>query len=120
MASDSSAMTSRSSAARRTCLVEPREREVTLAARDMALELGRPVVFDPNLRLHRWPAPGDAVRVAGGCVEDAFLVKCNAGEARLLTGESDLERAATVLENGKREIDALYKLVRARDGNDEA
>ena len=33
---------------------------------------------------------------------------------------ADLERAATVLENGKREIDALYKLVRARDGNDEA
>jgi hypothetical protein len=33
---------------------------------------------------------------------------------------ADLERAAIVLENGKREIDALYKLVRARDGNDEA
>ncbi|MDQ3851115.1 MAG: PfkB family carbohydrate kinase, partial [Actinomycetota bacterium] len=39
-------------------LVGEREAELTMAARDRALELGRPVVFDPNLRLGRWQHPG--------------------------------------------------------------
>ena len=30
------------------------EAALTMAARERALELGRPIVFDPNLRLHRW------------------------------------------------------------------
>jgi len=78
-------------------LVEEAEREATLAARERALELGRPVIFDPNLRLHRWPNPGRAASEARGCVAGAFLVKCNRAEAELLTGENDPERAAAGL-----------------------
>jgi sugar/nucleoside kinase (ribokinase family) len=74
------------------------EAALTMAARARALELGRPIVFDPNLRLPRWrPNPGRAGTVAGACVPGAFLVKCNLGEARLLTGESDPEAAAASL-----------------------
>lgn len=74
------------------------EAELTMAARERALELGRPVVFDPNLRLHRWGAnPGRAGNMAGACVPGAFLVKCNQAEARLMTGESEPEAAAASL-----------------------
>jgi hypothetical protein len=41
-------------------LVGERERALTLAARDRALELGKHVVVDPNLRLHRWDTPARA------------------------------------------------------------
>ena len=51
-------------------LVGP-EREVMLRARERALELGRPVCFDPNLRLERWPSPEEAVAGARGCLEAA-------------------------------------------------
>src|SRR4051794_26810791 len=78
-------------------LVEEGEREATMAARERALELGRPVLFDPNLRLHRWDSTERAVAVALECVRDAFLVKCNRAEASLLTGEEDVERAAAGL-----------------------
>lgn len=71
---------------------------VTDAARERALELGRPVVFDPSVRLHRWRHNrGRAGAAAGACVPGAFLVKCNAAEARLMTGESDPEAAAASL-----------------------
>ena len=74
------------------------EAELTMAARDRALELGRPIVFDPNLRLHRWRAnPGRAGKLAGACVPGAFLVKCNQAEARLMTGEIEPEAAAASL-----------------------
>jgi fructokinase len=75
-------------------LVGERERALTLAARDRALELGKPVVVDPNLRLHRWDTPARAASEARDLVKGAFLVKCNAEEARLLTGEDDAGRAA--------------------------
>ena len=74
-------------------LVGP-EREVTLRARERALALGRPLCFDPNLRLERWPSAEDAVAAARGCLEGCLLVKANAAEARLLTGESDPGAAA--------------------------
>ncbi len=38
-------------------LVGETERELTMGARERALALGRPVVFDPNLRVHRWRSP---------------------------------------------------------------
>jgi fructokinase len=78
-------------------LVGERERELSLAARDRALELGKPVVFDPNLRLHRWDSPGRAASEARALVEDAFLVKLNSEEARLLSGEDDPHAAAAGL-----------------------
>ena len=74
------------------------EAQLTMAARERALELGRPIVFDPNLRLHRWRRnPGRAGTMAGACVPGAFLVKCNQAEARLMTGETDPEAAAASL-----------------------
>ena len=75
-------------------LVEAPERGVSLRARDRALELGKPVLFDPNLRLSRWPEPAHAVSEARACVPGAFLVKCNRDEARLLSGEEDPVKAA--------------------------
>jgi fructokinase len=81
-------------------LVSDAERDLTMAAREQALALGLPVVFDPNVRLHRWDSPGRVMTVAGECVRDAFLVKCNREEARLLTGEVDPERAAESLVAG--------------------
>jgi fructokinase len=55
------------------------------------------VVFDPNFRVHRWPSPARAADVSRELVRGAFLVKCNAEEARLLTGERDPEAAAAGL-----------------------
>jgi sugar/nucleoside kinase (ribokinase family) len=74
-------------------LVGERERALTLAARERALERGKPVLVDPNLRLHRWPEPAQAATEARALLRDAFLVKCNGEEARLLTGEDDPEAA---------------------------
>jgi fructokinase len=77
-------------------LVGP-EREVTLRARERALELGRPVCFDPNLRLDRWPSVDAAVEAARACLEGCLLVKANADEARLLSGEDDPATAAEAI-----------------------
>ncbi|HET9073182.1 MAG TPA: PfkB family carbohydrate kinase [Solirubrobacteraceae bacterium] len=78
-------------------LVSGPEREVTMRARAAALERERPVIFDPNLRLERWSTRADAAASANACIPGAILVRLNAAEARLLTGEQDLERAATAL-----------------------
>jgi sugar/nucleoside kinase (ribokinase family) len=78
-------------------LVGGEEREVTMAARQGALELERPVIFDPNLRLHRWPSHEDAAAAANACVPGSLLVRANEGEAALMTGERDPERAADAL-----------------------
>jgi fructokinase len=72
--------------------------EATMAARDRALELGRPIVFDPSVRLHRWRnGPSGAAAACNACVPGAFLVKCNAAEARMMTGEAHPEAAAAAL-----------------------
>lgn len=78
-------------------LVGERERELTMAARERAQALGRPVIFDPNLRLHRWRTAADAASRANACVPGALLVRTNRDEAELLTGEADPERAADAL-----------------------
>lgn len=79
-------------------LADERGGQLTMDARARALELGRPVVFDPSVRPHRWRnSPSGAAGACNACVPDAFLVKCNAAEARLMTGESNPERAAASL-----------------------
>ncbi|MGH2844258.1 MAG: carbohydrate kinase family protein [Solirubrobacteraceae bacterium] len=78
-------------------LVGESERQVTMRARGQALELGRPVILDPNLRLHRWPSHADAAASANACVPGALLVRANAAEARLMTGEDDADPAAAAL-----------------------
>jgi sugar/nucleoside kinase (ribokinase family) len=78
-------------------LVGERERELTLRARELALELGRPVVFDPNLRLRRWRTAEQAVEAAKAAVPGTFLVRTNREEAELMTGESAAGAAAEAL-----------------------
>lgn len=78
-------------------LVGPEERAVTLRARDLALGAGKPVLFDPNLRLHRWPDPDQAIEQVRSCCEGATLVKVNREEAAGLTGERDPRAAAKAL-----------------------
>jgi fructokinase len=75
-------------------LVGEAERALTAQARERALARDQPVIFDANLRLHRWQEPARAASVAREFVAGAFLVKANAEEARLLTGESDPAAAA--------------------------
>jgi sugar/nucleoside kinase (ribokinase family) len=84
-------------------LVGAAERAVTMEARELALELDRPVIFDPNLRLHRWPSRAEAAASANACVPGALLVRANLAEAALMTGEADPERAAeAILKAGAR------------------
>ncbi|MGZ4352543.1 MAG: PfkB family carbohydrate kinase [Gaiellaceae bacterium] len=75
-------------------MVGETERRVTLRARELAVVRGAHVLFDWNLRLHRWRDRDEAVAVARTVCDGALLVKLNADEARLLTGESDPARAA--------------------------
>jgi sugar/nucleoside kinase (ribokinase family) len=78
-------------------LVGERERAVTMRARELALELERPVIYDPNVRLHRWRSRTEAAAYANECVPGALLVRTNEAEAELMTREDDPERAAAAL-----------------------
>ena len=78
-------------------LVGAGDRAVAMAARRRALELGRPVIFEANLRLHRWDSGAEAAAHANACVPGALLVRANRAEAAAMTGESDPERAAAAL-----------------------
>jgi fructokinase len=78
-------------------LVSSAERAMTMGARELALQRELPVIFDPNLRLHRWRSKADAAASANACVSGALLVRANRAEAALMTGEDDPERAATSL-----------------------
>jgi fructokinase len=78
-------------------LVGADEREVTMAARARALELERPVIFDPNFRLERWRSHADAAASANACVPGALLVRATVSEATVMTGEEGVERAAAAL-----------------------
>jgi sugar/nucleoside kinase (ribokinase family) len=88
-------------------LAGERERAVTMHAREVARELGRPIVFDCNLRLHRWSSRADAGASANACVPGALLVRANQAEAELMTGESDPERAAVALRKAGAELVAI-------------
>lgn len=78
-------------------LVGEAEQALTLRARVLALEAGLPVIFDPNLRLHRWRSRAQAAAAANACVPGALLVRANLAEATLMTGEDDPDRAALAL-----------------------
>ena len=73
------------------------EIEVTMRAREAALSLERPVVFAPRLCVARWRSRAEAAATANACVPDALLVCASAGDAALMTGEDDPERAALAL-----------------------
>jgi fructokinase len=73
------------------------ERSATLAAVERARVAGKPLVLDPDLRLERWRSRSAAAEVVGALVGGAFLVKCDADEAKVLTGELEVEAAAASL-----------------------
>jgi sugar/nucleoside kinase (ribokinase family) len=78
-------------------LVDEDARTMTMRARERALAEGKPVLVDANFRLDRWRSRADAAATVNACVPDAFLLRANAAEAELLTGEPEPERAATAL-----------------------
>ena len=75
----------------------PEENEVTMRAREHALSLERPVVFAPEICVERWRSRAEAAAAANACVPDALLVRATEGDAALMTGEDDPERAAVAL-----------------------
>jgi fructokinase len=78
-------------------LVSESERSMTLRARELALEAGLPVLFDPNLRPTRWAELDDAMRSCRELADGAFCIRTNREEAKLLTGEDDPAAAAKAL-----------------------
>ena len=66
-------------------LLDERERMLAVTARRQALDDGKPVVLDANLRPARWAATETAVSVVRGCVPHVSLLKCNRAEASALT-----------------------------------
>src|SRR5215208_3633120 len=56
-----------------------------------------PVLFDPNLRAHRWGSLDVAIELCRQLCEGTFCVRANADEARAITGEDDAARAAAAL-----------------------
>lgn len=78
-------------------LVGADERELTMRVREAALVLERPLIFDANLRLHRWRTRAEAAACANACVPQALLVRATAAEAAVMTGEDDPEAAAAAL-----------------------
>ena len=75
-------------------LLGEQERMLALTARRQAVDEGKPVVLDANLRPSRWGAPDAAVATVQGCVPGTALLKCNRAEARALTGRDDPSDAA--------------------------
>lgn len=73
------------------------EREVTMRAVEMARDGGWHVLCDPNLRPNRWPSRRQMLDTIRTLVAGASVVKCNAHEARELSGERDVEAAGRAL-----------------------
>jgi fructokinase len=86
-------------------LLDEQERLLALTARRHALDDGKPIVHDANLRPGRWEATETAVAVVRGCVPRAALLKCNRAEARMLTGRDDpADAAAALLDLGAQSV----------------
>jgi sugar/nucleoside kinase (ribokinase family) len=78
-------------------LLGEQERMLALTTRRQALDAGKPVVVDANLRPARWAGAEAAVATVRGCVPQAAVLKCNRAEAALLTGAEDPAAAAEAL-----------------------
>jgi len=82
-----------------------RERALTLRARELALAAGKHLLFDPNLRMRRWPDAAAARDLAAAALVGATLLKLNRAEAELLTGRGDPAAAAErLVEMGARTV----------------
>jgi fructokinase len=78
-----------------TTLATPAEREVTLRARELALDRGVRVCFDPNIRPNRWGGdPRPAAEASRELVSGSYLIRANRAEAIAITRVDDPRRAA--------------------------
>ena len=81
-----------------TTLATAGERKVTLRARELALERGARVCFDPNIRPNRWGGEGAAAaRASRELIESSFLVHANREEATAIAGIDDPRAAADAI-----------------------
>lgn len=81
-----------------TTLATAGEREVTLRARELALDSGARVCFDPNIRPNRWGGSSEpAAKASRELIEGSFLVRANRDEAMAIAGVDDPGRAADEL-----------------------
>jgi fructokinase len=78
-------------------MVGEAERAVTRSAVKTAGELGLPVLLDPNHRPTRWSEEPVAVGYGLELARCSTVVKCNRGEAELLTGVADPSGSAAAL-----------------------
>jgi fructokinase len=82
-------------------LLASSERVLTMRAATLARDRGWTVLCDPNLRPRRWESEEEMLEAVGALIEHAHVVKCNAAEARALTGEAeDATAARALLERG--------------------
>jgi sugar/nucleoside kinase (ribokinase family) len=78
-----------------TTLATPGERRVTLRARELSLQRGVRVCFDPNFRPARWGDDlGAAVRVSRELIDGSYLVRANRSEAAAVADRADPREAA--------------------------
>lgn len=88
-----------------TTLASPAEREVTLRARELALEAGVHVCFDPNIRPNRWGGEVEPAAAASReLIAGSFLMRANREEAIAIAGVDDPRRAAEELASMGAEI----------------
>lgn len=78
-------------------MVGPVERQITREAVEIAQGQGVPILFDPNFRPNRWTSHSEAAEYCLELAGDSALLKCNRGEAALITGEHDPLKAARIL-----------------------
>jgi fructokinase len=81
-----------------TTLASEREREVTLRARELALDAGVRVCLDPNIRPNRWGGRVEpAAEASRELIAGSYLVRTNLEESVAITGEDDPRDAAAEL-----------------------
>jgi sugar/nucleoside kinase (ribokinase family) len=79
-------------------LLGEQERRLTLGARAQALEEGKLLVVDANMRPNRWADHQAMVDATRELIQGVFLAKMNRQEAEWLTGEPDPAAAADALQ----------------------
>ena len=81
-----------------TTLATSGERKVTLRARELALERGVRVCFDPNIRPNRWGGdPEPAAAISRELVAGSTVVRTNRTEATEIAGVEDPREAADAI-----------------------
>jgi fructokinase len=78
-----------------TTLATAEERAVTLRARELAIERGARICFDPNIRPNRWGGDSrPAAEASRELIDGSFLVRANRAEAMAIAGVDDPRQAA--------------------------